>query len=55
LAWRDAGAGQGAGQSPAVSKTNNWRLLMPPTPDFVEAFTLKPLSYQKSVKNPDCE
>jgi hypothetical protein len=47
--------GQGAGQSPAVSKTNKWRLLVPPNPDFVEAFTLKPLSYQKSVKNPDCE
>jgi hypothetical protein len=47
--------GEGTGQSPAVSKTNKWRLLAVPNPDFVEAFTLKPLSYQKSVKNPDCE
>jgi hypothetical protein len=47
--------GEGAGQSPAVSKTNKWRLPAVPNPDFVEAFTLKPLSYQKSVKNPDCE
>jgi len=38
-----------------VSNTNNWRLLAPSNLDFVEAFTLKPLSYQKSVKNPDCE
>jgi hypothetical protein len=38
-----------------VSNTNNWRLPAPLTRDFVEAFPLKPLSYQKSVKNPDCE
>jgi hypothetical protein len=55
MAWAHPGAGQGAGQSPAVSKTNKWRLLAVAHPDFVEAFTLKPPSYQKSVKNPDCE
>jgi hypothetical protein len=47
--------GQGAGQSPAVSKTNNWRLPATLDPDFIEAFTLKPPSYQKTVKKPDCE